>query len=499
MALYRGQIFYNDGGSNSKPKQTTPKQTKPKQTTPIYTAPTTPTIPTTSTITAQPERDIAAEIEAEMSKDTIDWARVGRLANERDEKIAATGMDTMSTSDWINALYNQRAGATSNAIGTDTPREQIFETVEPEQSYQDMIRDMIEAQRKARSAALDKARESALASLTEREAGIKPRYYDAGNIAAAQSDIGALNFAQYMASRGVKGSQGGMPEIYRNAALQGQLGALERQKQAEYDKIARDRAGIQQAYEQDRLAALADLDAQALQAYINQMNADRMFGLQQAGLTGIYNGMPTLAAQQFELNKALQEAGLTGQYKGQPTFDYQKWLADNEYRDKTFDENVRQFEMQYGLNLKRMELDEAQRAIDNAYRQGQLTLQQAQQALAEAKFIEEQKQNQWEREQAELKAQSAPATGTIAGTFGVNNVYSDANKMKTAVNNSGERQYTDIQVIDYVMKSGMSEAEIAATLSRLGYTEQDIDKYEAYMRPAYMGEFRRLEEELGLR
>ena len=69
--------------------------------------------------------------------------------------------------------------------------------------------------------------------------------------------------------------------------------------------------------------------------------------------------------------------------------------------------------------------------------------------------------------------------------------------MKTAVNDLGERQYTDIQVIDYVMKSGMSETEIAATLSRLGYTEKDIDEYEAYMRPAYMGEFHKLQERLG--
>ena len=356
-----------------------------------------------------------------------------------------------------------------------------------------MIEELKAAQLRQRIAALDKAKSNALSALADEEAGLKPQYYDAKNRAAAQSDIGALNFAQYMASRGVKGSQGGMPEIYRNAALQGQIGSLNRQEQAAYDQIARDRTRIQNAYEADRAAVAADIDAQGLQAYINQMNADRAFELQLAGLTGIYNGTPTLAAQQFELNKALQEAGLTGQYKGQPTFDYQKWLADNEYRDKTFDENVRQFEMQYGLNLKRMELDEAQRAIDNAYRQGQLTLQQAQQALAKARFVEEQKQNEWERQQAEMKALSAPAPGTIAGTFGVNNVYSDANKMKTAVNDLGERQYTDIQVINYVMNSGLSETEIAATLSRLGYTEKDIDEYEEWLRPKNFDDLRRLD------
>jgi hypothetical protein len=42
------------------------------------------------------------------------------------------------------------------------------------------------------------------------------------------------------------------------------------------------------------------------------------------------------------------------------------------------------------------------------------------------------------------------------------------------------------------MKSGMSDADIAATLSRLGYTNSDIDAYERAMAPAYTGNFQSL-------
>jgi hypothetical protein len=270
-------------------------------------------------------------------------------------------------------------------------------------SIQDLINQMNESIRQSRIAALAKARDAALQNLAEQESAIKPRYYDARNQAAAQSDVGALNFAQYMAGRGIKGAAAGMPEIYRNAALQGNIGALNRQEQAEYDWIARNRAGIQNAYEQDVAAANADIDAQGLQAFINQMNADRAFGLQEAGVTGTYKGTPTLEAQNLKFNQGIAEAGVTGMYNGQPTFAYQQWQSDVDYRNRTFDENVRQFNMNYGLDLKRISLQQAQNAIDAAYKRGQLSLAQARQALDEAEFIERQKQNEWERQQAELK------------------------------------------------------------------------------------------------
>lgn len=222
---------------------------------------------------------------------------------------------------------------TSNSI-----TQPVTQPVEPEKSAQDMINEMIESQRKARIAELDKARDAALRSLEGEETQIKSAYYDARNRAAAQSDIGALNFAQYMASRGITGGAAGMPEIYRQAALQGELGALNRQEQAALDAIERDRTGVLSAYEQDRLAILSDLDARALQAQIEQMNLDRQFGL--------------------------QEAGVTGEYKGQPTLQKLMWESDVAYRNK-------------------------QLQIDAAYKQGTISAQQAQAALAQAKFDHE--------------------------------------------------------------------------------------------------------------
>jgi hypothetical protein len=334
-----------------------------------------------------------------------------------------------------------------------------------EPSVQDLINQMIEAQRQNRYAQLDKSREAALASLAEQEAGISPAYYDRRNQAAAASDVGAMNFAQYMAGRGIKGSAGAMPEIYRNNALQGNIGALNRQEQAARDTIARDRTGVQSAYEADKLAIAGDLDAQGLQAYINQLNADRMFGLQEAGMMGYFDGNRTLAGQQFDLNKAIQEANATGMLNGQPTFDYQRWVADNEYRDKTFEESVRQFNDTYGLNLKEFGLEEARVEIDKKYKEGLLTQAEAQQAMEEAKFTYQKAQDEklfdYNAEQDAIANEQAATESANQAAEAYSGYMSTAAKMKNDF-------YPSSDIIAWIRTLPISPEQKAQMANELG-------------------------------
>lgn len=173
-------------------------------------------------------------------------------------------------------------------------------TVTPEVTPQDQIAQLKAAQLAARIGALDTAKTNALGNLANEEAAIKPQYYSVRNQVAGQSDVGKMNFAQYMAARGIKGSAGSMPEIYRNASLQQNLGNLNAQEQAALDEIARNRTGIENAYESDRVAATNEVEAQAMQNFINQMNADRNYGLSEAGVTGTYKGLPTLEGQKYQ-------------------------------------------------------------------------------------------------------------------------------------------------------------------------------------------------------
>lgn len=68
-----------------------------------------------------------------------------------------------------------------------------------------------------------------------------------------------------------------------------------------------------------------DLIRQRIQEALDR---DRQFSLQEAGLTGVFNGSPTLQARNQHFNQQLAEAGLTGIYNGMPTLDYQNMLFD---------------------------------------------------------------------------------------------------------------------------------------------------------------------------
>jgi hypothetical protein len=214
-------------------------------------------------------------------------------------------------------LYRENAG-TGARIGTDyisAPRSNPpTPTVDP---YEQMMREiraqqdeLAEARRRSRIASLTNARDSAYTALDRESSTIKPYYYGERNKAAARSDLMAKNFAEHMASRGIQGAAGGMPEIYRNIGLQGEIGKLKQQEAAEVSDIARRRSGVESAYQNDVASANADIDADTMQAYIDAMKtvqAQRLADNAAKGLTSI--GEPTMAAQDRERQNYLSTIG----------------------------------------------------------------------------------------------------------------------------------------------------------------------------------------------
>jgi hypothetical protein len=261
------------------------------ETKPLVYAPTTPktTTPKTtgqSSVTSTPKTSTPQQSEADINKQLMEDAKRAYA-----ERVAAGVYDTPPTT----------AEGTPGA-GTNTGTTVYIQ--QDQTDIEDYINRMKAAQRQARIASLDKAKVSALGALDTEQANVAPVYYDKRNQAAAASDVGAMNFAQYMAARGIKGAAGAMPEIYRNAGLQGQIGALDRQEAANLAAIERQRANIESGYASDVAAANADIEAQAMQAAIDQYNANRAYNLQQAQLTGSLGDQRTLAGQQFDYSKS---------------------------------------------------------------------------------------------------------------------------------------------------------------------------------------------------
>jgi hypothetical protein len=189
---------------------------------------------------------------------------------------------------------------------------------------------LYDAQLEATINALQKQRDSALSDLENSKSGIGSKYYDKRNQAGARSDIGALNFAQYMGSRGVSGNAGAMPEIYRNAALQGQIGALDQQEAQEYAGIESQKAQINSAYQNDVASARANTEAMALQSQIEQQRIDQAAALEQQRYDTQMKTQADVTAYNRLQDTKNEYANTVGRFGDNYQAEYDKVANDND-------------------------------------------------------------------------------------------------------------------------------------------------------------------------
>ena len=134
------------------------------------------------------------------------------------------------------------------------------------------------------------------------------------------------------------------------------------------------------------------------QALLQAANTGVQNQMSLANLTGNILGTDTLAKISQAYNQAMGIADRTGVMpNGEKTLTAQQQEADNTYRQAAFEESIRQFNANYGLDLRRMTLQEVQQKLDEKYRNGQLSLQARAQALNEAQQLYNQNQDTWER------------------------------------------------------------------------------------------------------
>lgn len=329
-----------------------------------------------------------------------------------------------SSADQVKALLSAQLQNQQNQFTQALPNQQQQPLAQQQQ--QAYIERLNEAKKAQTLAALDKSRQAALSNLSSEKSAIQPKYYDQRNQVAAGSQQQARNFAEFMANRG--GTRSGVAaqaELSRTGTLQGNLGTLGRQEAQAYQDIERRTSGIQNAYQSDVAAAEAGMQAERMQTLINQMNQDKQFGLQEAGLTGQYQGGQTLAARTADQIYGLNLAGLSGQLPGggqtlanrqfglqaqgqafnqnmaTQQFDFQKaqqdWdntfrsgqfdfqkaqqLWENTFKDKSFQQSVSQFAQQLGMDAARMNQSQQQFAAEMAFKQKAFDADQTQKKL----------------------------------------------------------------------------------------------------------------------
>lgn len=190
-------------------------------------------------------------------------------------------------------------GGVVSTVGTTRPTTQpIGDFADIQAQLEDANRAKIMAELgKSKDASLSnlaQGRDTSLSNLGAEKAKIQPMYYNSRNSEAVGSQLGAKNFAEYMANRGQTRAGASLQgESNRMGTLQGNIGNLnvaENQAKTENDRMvtdtnnqfARSEADVKNAYNSDVQSASAGLQAQSLQNTIDQLRREQDIARQDA-------------------------------------------------------------------------------------------------------------------------------------------------------------------------------------------------------------------------
>jgi hypothetical protein len=256
----------------------------------------------------------------------------GNLTNEVYRK-ADNGIPLAGSSGYNQSLYDARLAANkqpevnASAMGTGSGN------AGTPQSFIDQLNN---SRLNATLAALGKSRDAALSNLGAEKGAIAPKYYDQRNQVAAGAQQQARNFAEFMAARGGTSSgANAQAELSRNMTTQGNLGTLGRQEAQAFTDIERRTSDLQNAYQSDVAGATAGVEADRMQAMLQDYYNEQQRQLQIAGLTGVYNDQKTLGGRSADLAQQQFQYGQTrdtiGDSQWQQQFDLNKQLNERDY------------------------------------------------------------------------------------------------------------------------------------------------------------------------
>lgn len=323
-----------------------------------------------------------------------------------------------------------KQGVNNNNIDWDSVLRQYAPA--PAVDNSDQIKSQYEADLANQISLLRQAVANSKAKLEAQKPQIQQQANDLRGQVYTNARVSAIGNNEKLANSGLAGAlyagpQSGVSEssrIRQDTAMGNDINAVSRQEQQQLTDIAnlileqdrQENYGVQtlsaqnasalaqalmnesnRVYEQtnqNNQTNLSNLIA-ALGARNDSVNSDLSRAIQEAGLTGYYNGSPTMQKQQMD----------TGNRQWQQTFDYnqdrdtkedQQWQQQfNEgirQFDKQFSENQRQWNSRFEFDQKNQSFEQRQAQIRNAIEQGQLNQQEGQLQLQRDKFKADQDQ-----------------------------------------------------------------------------------------------------------
>jgi hypothetical protein len=140
------------------------------------------------------------------------------------------------------------------------------------------INQLKQAQIANNTAALDKAKNSALSNLSSEKALIQPAAMADRNKANIGMNNANKSWNEFLAAKGLNSSgSASLGTVLNQAAYLGNVGSINRDATAKEADIAKRTTDIKNNYATDLAAAQSGAEATALQNYLNQYNMDRTF------------------------------------------------------------------------------------------------------------------------------------------------------------------------------------------------------------------------------
>lgn len=213
------------------------------------------------------------------------------------------------TSQGVNVKNEVRSTSTALEGGTATGFQNPPQ-IDLSQGILAQIRNQTSANKEVLKAQIKSNLETALAGVTEEGIRATEQFQTARNVADVSSIQGTSRLQEVLANLGQSGGEAGTAvrrNIQAGASTQADItsqeniASLERNRRTENLK----NLSASQLIEQ-----MANLDAQEASQLIAQLNADRSFGVQEAQLTGIYDGKETLAGASQRMSNEIAQINL---------------------------------------------------------------------------------------------------------------------------------------------------------------------------------------------
>lgn len=233
--------------------------------------------------------------------------------------------DSFFTDEQINDINYQDkireavvgGGKITNDLGGGKFQEQSngFNQVDEEEGLpqfrpMDLNAQLVAAQKANKLAGLKGAYNSSLSNLNQLDAKIDPQAYKDRGTTSTASQLGAKNFAEYLANRGQSSSGfGNQSELNRNMQLQGDIGSINLQARNAHNDIATNRTNLSNAYETDKQSANAGIEADSLARQIQLMQQEQ----QRQDQLNQFNLNYGLNQQQFQYGQQQDLINQTGQ------------------------------------------------------------------------------------------------------------------------------------------------------------------------------------------